>query len=93
MPDMNANEYTVKLGGMTVWKKGKEVFDFPTMTFDNVNYVAFVAMQQLRRAEMNKLADVGLARVVAAGKLDELRAFGVEVPEDVRRRLHELPRE
>ncbi|KKM60814.1 hypothetical protein LCGC14_1538060 [marine sediment metagenome] len=80
MPDMDANEYTIKLGGMTAWKKGKEIFDFPSMTFSDVNYVAVVAMQQLRRDEMNKLADVGLARVSAAGKLDELRAFGVDVP-------------
>ncbi len=75
MPDMDANDYTIKLGGMTVWNKGKEIFDFPTMTFTDVDYIAFVAMQQLRLREMNTLGAVGPARIEAAGKGDELRAF------------------
>ncbi len=82
MPDMDANEYSINLGGMTVFRKGKEIFNFPKMRFYDANYVAVVAMQQLRLAEMNKLGAVGVARVVAAGKADELRAFGVDVPHD-----------
>lgn len=91
MPDMDANDYTIVLGGMTVTNDGEEMFNFPAMTFFGVNYVAVVAMQQLRLAEMNKLGAVGVARVVAAGKVDELRAFGVDVSEEVRSRCLGLP--